>query len=218
MYRVSEIFTSVQGEGTYTGTPSAFIRLHGCSVGCPWCDTAYTWKLPPTEVPFENLLYSEPEAALLALADADTLAAWCDQQPAEHVVITGGEPLEQDLVPLLERIGQFVQVETSGTVFPATDTLSLIDWLTISPKFDMPGGLAVREEILHIASEIKMPVGRERDLEQLQELLNRLPTPHPPIWLQPLSQSPKATRLCIEAAAANGWLVSLQTHKGAGLR
>jgi len=220
IYSISEVFLSVQGEGAHTGTPSAFVRLYGCSVGCPWCDSAYTWKLPPAKATFGDLLYSEPEQALVAEVDVETLAAWCDQQPADHVVLTGGEPLEQDLAPLLERfaqLGQFVQVETSGTVRPSDDTLSLIDWLTVSPKIDMPGGLAVQTEMLHRADEIKMPVGRERDIAQLQSLLNTLRA-HPPVWLQPLSQSAKATRLCIEAAAANGWRVSLQTHKGTWLR
>src|SRR5207302_3644830 len=41
--RVSEVFASVQGEGVTVGTPSAFVRLQGCSVGCVWCDTKYSW-------------------------------------------------------------------------------------------------------------------------------------------------------------------------------
>src|SRR5437870_5400263 len=41
--RISEVFASVQGEGATVGTPSAFIRLQGCSIGCTWCDTKYSW-------------------------------------------------------------------------------------------------------------------------------------------------------------------------------
>src|SRR5256885_266423 len=41
--RVREVFASVQGEGVTVGTPSAFVRLQGCSVGCAWCDTKYSW-------------------------------------------------------------------------------------------------------------------------------------------------------------------------------
>lgn len=44
-YQVNEIFTSVQGEGVLTGSPATFIRLQGCTVGCPWCDSRKTWGL-----------------------------------------------------------------------------------------------------------------------------------------------------------------------------
>lgn len=217
IYRVSEVFRSVQGEGTYTGTPCAFIRLYGCAVGCPWCDTAYTWKLPASPVPFDHLLYSNPEQALIAEASVEVLTDWCGQQAVDHVVITGGEPLEQDLEPLLTELHGVVQIETSGTILPSDGVFELIDWLTVSPKVGMPGGFAVLPEMIQAASEIKMPVGRERDIENLIELIGGL-RHLPPIWLQPLSQSPKATRLCLDAAAVYGWRVSLQTHKGAGLR
>ena len=43
-YRINEIFETLQGEGTFTGVPSIFIRLQGCPVGCPWCDTQHTWE------------------------------------------------------------------------------------------------------------------------------------------------------------------------------
>ena len=43
MLRVNEIFPTIQGEATWTGTPATFIRLQGCPVGCSWCDTKHTW-------------------------------------------------------------------------------------------------------------------------------------------------------------------------------
>ena len=42
-YAINEIFKSIQGEGSYTGSPVMFIRLQGCSVGCAWCDTKHSW-------------------------------------------------------------------------------------------------------------------------------------------------------------------------------
>ena len=45
MLRINEVFPTIQGEATYTGTPATFIRLQGCPVGCSWCDTKHTWPI-----------------------------------------------------------------------------------------------------------------------------------------------------------------------------
>lgn len=221
MLRVSEVFASVQGEGCFTGTPAAFIRLHGCGVGCPWCDTPYTWKQTPRRVAFDELVEAPPESALVAEVTPEVLAEWFGQQGVRHVVVTGGEPLEQDLSALYHALvaqDTFLQVETSGTVSVPDQRLVHVDWVTLSPKVGMPGGRQVDPRMLDFADEIKMPVGRERDLRVLLDLLLQRQGDPVPVWLQPLSQSPAATRLCIEAAAAHGWRVSLQAHKLAGLR
>src|SRR5713226_7503377 len=75
--RVSEVFASVQGEGVSVGTPSVFVRLQGCSVGCVWCDTKYSWAASGG---YETTL--------------DALVAQIASLNVENVVITGGEPLE----------------------------------------------------------------------------------------------------------------------------
>lgn len=221
MLKVAEVFRSVQGEGFWTGTPAAFIRLQGCGVGCPWCDTPYTWKQAPAPVAFEALIQAPPESPIMAEVEPQELAQWVERQRVRHVVVTGGEPFEQDLEALLARLGAdgcFVQVETSGTVGVPHTTLGQTDWITVSPKVGMPGGRQVDPRMLDLADEIKMPVGRDRDLAVLLDLLGRRHGDPVPVWLQPLSQSPAATRLCIDAAALHGWRVSLQTHKLAGLR
>ncbi len=144
---------------------------------------------------------------------------------ARHIVITGGEPALYDLRPLSEifiEAGRSVQLETSGTHEIRIDPRAFV---TVSPKVGMPGGLKVSDDALARADEIKMPVGKPADVERLREVvagvmaakdvrLDRIPT----VWLQPLSQSAKATALCVEAATAHGWRISIQTHKYLGVR
>ena len=110
--RVNEIFYSLQGEGFYVGVPSVFIRLSGCNLQCSFCDT--------THQSFTDM--SEREIA-------DVVA----QYPAQHVVITGGEPslqLTALLIELLHKLDKEVAVETNGThILPEN-----VDWITLSPK------------------------------------------------------------------------------------
>lgn len=116
--RVNEVFYSIQGEGVFTGTPAIFIRLAGCNLKCPFCDT----KHEPYDV------YSERD-----------LAAMVAQYPAEHVVITGGEPtlqLTASFIDMLHDLGKYVQIETNGTQKLDDDLLEAIDWITCSPKFE----------------------------------------------------------------------------------
>ena len=76
--RFAECFFSIQGEGATAGVPAVFVRLQGCSVGCGWCDTKYSWDPAGGR--------EQPLGALL-----DEVAAF----PCRRVVITGGEPLEE---------------------------------------------------------------------------------------------------------------------------
>ena len=74
--RLSELFTSVQGEGGLVGVPSVFVRLSGCNLRCVWCDTPYaSWN---------------PEGPTL---DADEIADQALATGIRHAVITGGEPM-----------------------------------------------------------------------------------------------------------------------------
>ena len=81
----------------------------------------------------------------------------------------------------------------------------------------MPGGKKVLIEALAVADEIKHAVGRERDVEKLDELLTRVTLkPNAQICLQPISQNEKATALCLETVIARGWRLSVQLHKYLG--
>lgn len=202
-YPISEIYQTIQGEAGFTGTPCVMIRFQGCPIGCPWCDTKYTWEV-------------ERAREFLTVDDILNRLEGCE---ARHIVITGGEPCLHDLKPLtraLEAVGLWVQVETSG-VYPILASLGT--WVTVSPKIDMPGGTC-RRDALDRANEIKLPVGKQRDIDRLIALLGREWERTPQecqIWLQPLSASREATQLCIETATRLNWRVSVQVHKLLGL-
>ena len=225
LFGVNEIFETVQGEATFTGTPAVFLRLQGCDVGCPWCDTKHTWvsdaseRRSLTEIAFRKT----GDGATWAETGLDSLLAVLWTYRSRHLVITGGEPALYDLRPLssaLADAGWQVQLETSGTETIRIDERAFV---TVSPKLGMPGGKAVKMDALDRADEIKMPVGKQADVDLLLDLLNRadqfMADDHPrSIWLQPLSASPKATALCIEQATLHGFRVSVQTHKFIGVR
>ena len=219
---VNEIFTSIQGEATYTGTPATFIRLQGCGVGCAWCDTKHTWpSLAKDKIPIKDMLGKECDSSEWAELSEDEILAEAFNSSARHIVITGGEPCDHDLQKLttmLSTRGFMVQVETSGTkpisVYHKT-------FITLSPKWDMTEGLEVLEENFEIADEIKMPVGKESDVAKL---IGHIVNPsgiirqRSSVWLQPLSQSKKATKVCVESATKHGFRISLQAHKYIGVR
>lgn len=112
--KVNEIFYSLQGEGYYTGTPAVFLRLSGCNMACPFCDTQHQEGVEMTDedIVKEVLKY-----------------------PARHIVITGGEPTMQltaGLTNALKQAGFFIQIETNGSI--ALPEGCEIDWITCSPK------------------------------------------------------------------------------------
>lgn len=126
--KVLEMYPAVQGEGIFTGVPSTFIRLAGCTVGCTWCDTKYSWRASQgTDM--------TPEEIYVRAKKLTTHS---------HVVLTGGEPLEHpqgDVIELIRLLQtqHFVTIETSGTIpdprsyVPQTRARDGILW-SIAPK------------------------------------------------------------------------------------
>ncbi|MGY0561966.1 MAG: 7-carboxy-7-deazaguanine synthase QueE [Paraglaciecola chathamensis] len=222
-YKINEVFESLQGEGAHTGVPSIFIRLQGCPVGCPWCDTKHTWEID---------LNLKVEASVVMAQNVDT-EQWFEHTPkqlldlftqhgytASNIILTGGEPCMYDLTDLssvLIENGYSVQIETSGTyeIMAHPDT-----WVTVSPKVNMPGKRDVLKSALLRANEIKHPVAMEKHIEELDQVLTLLEgsnTTKPLIYLQPISQQKRATELCIKTCIARNWRLSLQTHKFIGI-
>ena len=113
---LAEIFYSIQGEGTWTGTPAVFVRLAGCNLACDFCDTDYAIKR------FAGI---DEIVAMVRAAGND----------CPMVVLTGGEPFAQAqagaLIDALRRDGRRVHVESNGTIFTE---LPPDVWLCVSPK------------------------------------------------------------------------------------
>ena len=131
---VSEIFCSIQGEGRFAGTPSVFIRLKYCNLGCAWCDTRFTWDQGKIE---EGELCT---AEQIADKSRQLLGKHNSESRDIHIVITGGEPmLHQDRIPglidvLRTRGFEFFEIETNGMYLPSLEMLERISWWNCSPK------------------------------------------------------------------------------------
>jgi 7-carboxy-7-deazaguanine synthase len=216
MLKINEIFETIQGEGFYTGVPSIFIRLQGCPVGCAWCDTKQTWDIDLSEkIDFNTILLKQGDDSRWCESSEQQVVQYClDNYSAKHVVITGGEPCQYDLLPLtteLEKHGFRCQIETSGT-FKVKATKGT--WVTVSPKIAMKGKLPIVAEAMARANEIKHPVAKQSDIDALEQLLSESKLDEGvEILLQPISQKPRATELCIETCIAKNWRLSVQTHK-----
>ncbi len=160
-YQVNEVFTSIQGEGVLVGTPSTFIRLQGCTVGCSWCDSGPLADLPTEQEYLDAMadasdnnepmvleeLRKELKAFQLRQTNGLTRNTWgaggnrmsvediLEKVDRHHVIITGGEPTMYDLDGLLvplQRAGHNVQLETSGQ--NGLKGMVKPNWITWSPK------------------------------------------------------------------------------------
>ena len=189
--RVNETFVSLQGEGFFTGTPAFFLRLSGCNLKCPFCDTQHQ--------SFKEM--SEEE-----------IVEEASRHKPRHIVITGGEPalqLTKSLVDKLHEAGFFVQVETNGTM-PLPEG---VDWVTVSPKAPpIPFRGRIVDELkmlyhgldtdLSIADQIQAKEYRLQPLDTGDEEKNRIILRDTIAYIL---EHPK-------------WSLSLQTHKLLGIK
>jgi 7-carboxy-7-deazaguanine synthase len=190
-YRVMEHFHTIQGEGVHTGRSAYFIRLGGCDVGCSWCDVKESWD--EQAHPFIS---------------TDELVHAAVGSGAPMVVITGGEPLMQDLGALtlaLRQAGLRTHLETSGS----SPMSGSFDWVTLSPKkFKAP-----LPELYPFVDELKVVVVNRNDLAWAQAHAARCPETAR-MLLQPEWDTPKSMDLIVDFVKAHPeWSVSLQTHK-----
>jgi organic radical activating enzyme len=205
--RVAEVFTSIQGEGVSLGLPSVFVRLQGCSVGCTWCDTKYSW---------------DPRKGR-----AMGLAALVDEVRAsgpDNVVVTGGEPLEHpafaSLVRALHDTGKRVEVETSGVEAPQAVP---VDQWNVSLKLTNSGVPEARRLHAHaiarfreLGAWFKFVVGGERDIDEVLAIQSRYDLPSGRILLMPLGMRREeqiaAMPAVVESCRRHGFRFSPRLH------
>lgn len=174
--RISEIYSSRQGEGLLTGTPCLFIRTSGCNLRCWFCDTPFaSW---------------EPEGEFRTI---DSVVSHATAQELRHVVVTGGEPLLSraivQLCSALKQAGMHLTIETAGTIFRPVEC----DLMSISPKLSsstppptLAGGWQQRHEarrerldvvqklIADYDYQLKFVIDQRADCREVLDYLARL--------------------------------------------
>jgi 7-carboxy-7-deazaguanine synthase len=170
-----QIFETVQGEGMFLGVPSFFIRLQGCSVRCFFCDEKKTWALGTKN---EQILNYEEILQQLQIMNSSL----------KRVVITGGEPTEQDIVPFIKFLnshGYKVALESAMTGEYAEAVLDYIlecsdFWLTFSPKaIYSEAGEPSDERVYALAHELKFVIADDKAVDFLENtLLPKVLTDH----------------------------------------
>ena len=207
--RIAESFYSIQGEGATAGLPAVFVRLQGCTVGCRWCDTKYSWDPAAGH-----------EVTLLGLL------AEIGAFPCRRIVITGGEPLESPLfAPLATALvdrGDIVEVETSGTLEPPRDMPATIQW-NVSVKLAGSGVADDRRinpaaigAFLARQAWWKFVVSEPAEVGEVLRLAERFALPRDRVLLQPegLRAEDLAARTpwLVEACKAHGFRFSPRLH------
>lgn len=221
------IFHTIQGEGPYSGVPAVFVRLAGCNIQCPGCDTEYTEGR-------RNIATGD-----LVNAVGDIIA---ENSSTNLVVITGGEPLRQNIAPFIRKlhtmIGCIIQIESNGVAHPGVDFLSTLDdnkaFLVISPKTSAINPDLARRAVAY-KYVIKADQLEEKDGLPTVALYHRASprVARPPdtwfeeygrrnIFLSPLDEyEPIANQENLEAAAESclkfGYRLGVQLHKYANL-
>lgn len=194
MYKVNEIFYSLQGEGRWMGRPAVFVRMSGCNLKCPFCDTDFRG-------------YKE--------MSADDILSRCLEEGGEcrFIVLTGGEPslqVDEQLIATLHQAGYYLSMETNGTHAVPEG----IDWVTCSPKVDFTEG---GELVVRKVDELKLIFDGEHEVSDHGIACAFR-------YLQPCdvgndSRNYLILSECIKYIKAHPeWQLSVQMHKIVGIR
>ncbi len=193
---IYEEFYTLQGEGYNVGKAAYFIRIAGCNIGCPWCDSKGAWRPWPRQ-----------------LKSIKQIIDRASQTPAKALLVTGGEPFNYNLEPLTllaqhHNIQKFV--DTTGT----DSTTGQWDWICISPK---PYRQALEKNLL-LANELKVVIYQDTDFELAEYYAQRVrPDTHlflQPEWSRKEIMYPKIVDYI---RLHPHWRLSVQVHKYVGI-
>lgn len=216
---VNEVFPTIQGEGPDAGTPAVFVRLAKCNLACTFCDTE-----------FESGTWWDHESLLIRVRNVRA------HRPIELVVITGGEPLLQNLHPFITICNRFhlrVSIESAGTVWDPNLTSLFqggINRLVISPKTPKlaPEALEVVDAFKYIigvgnsAADDGLPILSTQRAGVQSRVYRHTRFDDTQIYVQPMDEGDPVKNaanatLAAEVAMRFGYKLSVQIHKVVGL-
>jgi len=222
---ITEIFKSIQGEGTRAGLPCIFVRLTGCNLRCVWCDTAYAFH-GGTKLSLDEVMQKVRALALPAASNGKSVGG---AKRIDLVEITGGEPLLQpEVTPLAARLmneGYTVMIETSGERYVGELPREVIKIVDVkcpdsgaADTFDLANLSAVDQK-----DEIKFIISSRRDFEFAREFTSnhQLPGRVRQVIFSPAEPDPAGKWPGLESRKLAEWILAdglevrlgLQLHK-----
>lgn len=164
-YKIAEMFSSINGEGTHAGQLAFFIRFTGCNLNCSYCDTKWA---------------NVPNAPFIEMT-ADEILSEVKKNGIKNVTVTGGEPLIQpNIIPLLEMLcgdGHYIEIETNGSA-DVSEVLKIKEnrpALTMDyklPSSDMENHMRTENfSVLEKKDTVKFVSGSRADLERALEII-----------------------------------------------
>jgi len=197
---VSEIFHSIQGEGSNAGKPAVFLRLSGCNLRCKWCDTKY----------------AQTKGKEMA---TDQIIREIKKYPCQHLVITGGEPLLQQngLKALFKKLKNYTaEIETNGSL--PIKISRLIEQINCSPKLKNSGNPAYPLRVKPANKKVlyKFIVQKGEDLKEINAFIRKYKIPKTSVYLMQEGTSKtailKRSKWLVESCKKEGYNFSPRLH------
>jgi 7-carboxy-7-deazaguanine synthase len=220
---ITEIFKSIQGEGSRAGLPCIFVRLTGCNLRCTWCDTAYAFH-GGKKMTIEHVCARVDELARPFASDSAVRPAI-----TRLVELTGGEPLlQQEVYPLADALlaaDYTVMIETSGERYIGNLPQQIIKIVDVKcPDSGEANTFEIRNlDALTSNDEVKFVLSSRRDYEFAREfaLKHNLAGRVREVLFSPVFKDPNGKWEGLEPRALVEWILAdglpvrlgLQLHK-----